>query len=280
MKIKKKTVLAVITALGISASITYAYCVPGVDEPYDPPNYYSPTSISYPDSAPSIFAMRELSRGDVYDYTRHVKSILFGNDFKNWNSSILSQVLNHILDMTGFDKNVLAEAQQKVNDILNNTHGIGIGHDIQAATGQTLLRTTLSSTQSAYDENAQATWASTIYYNSLQSFSNSDSDMQGRINALNAVMENSAGSEGNIEASQSDVQASALYNSEMSRRNALIANYSAVEAAHNRLKVNQEIKDIEQNKKALAFKVYNPNNPETQDSQNYTKPDAPGFYDF
>ena len=66
MKKKGKIALLAAVVLGIGMSVSYAHIVPGWDEPYDPPNYYSPTNISIPDSAPSPFALRELMRGDVY----------------------------------------------------------------------------------------------------------------------------------------------------------------------------------------------------------------------
>ena len=60
--------------------------VAGTDYPYDAADYYSRDSISWADSAPSRFALRDLAAngGTVYDYTRHLKSILFGNNFVQW----------------------------------------------------------------------------------------------------------------------------------------------------------------------------------------------------
>lgn len=61
----------------------WAHIIPGVDRPFDPPNYYSLTSISYPYSAPSPFTLRDMAAqgGNVYDYTRDIKSVLFGGNF-------------------------------------------------------------------------------------------------------------------------------------------------------------------------------------------------------
>ena len=45
----------------VGASFAYAFVpIPGVDIPYDPANYYSTVGVSIPDSAPSIFTLREL----------------------------------------------------------------------------------------------------------------------------------------------------------------------------------------------------------------------------
>ena len=77
-----------------SLSVAYAWSIPGVTRPFDPPNYYSPTSISWPDSAPSPFALRDLAAqgGMVYDYTRHIKSILYGTKFVAWLEKLLAKL--------------------------------------------------------------------------------------------------------------------------------------------------------------------------------------------
>lgn len=79
--------------------------VAGTDYPYDAADYYSRDSISWADSAPSRFALRDLAAngGTVYDYTRHMKSILFGSNFVQWLGIVSAAValanlnLQHIL---------------------------------------------------------------------------------------------------------------------------------------------------------------------------------------
>ncbi len=85
-KRSKKVTAALCACFMGAAGIGYAWSIPGVTEPYDPPNYYSPTSISWADSAPSPFALKDLAAngGNVYDYTRHIKSILYGTKFVSW----------------------------------------------------------------------------------------------------------------------------------------------------------------------------------------------------
>ena len=82
--------LGVLTACcicGVGAyGVGFARTIPGVDEPFDPANYYSMTSISYADSAPSPFALKDLARqkGHVYDYARHMKALLTTQNMENW----------------------------------------------------------------------------------------------------------------------------------------------------------------------------------------------------
>ena len=82
----KKVTAVLCTFLVGAAGVGYAWDIPGVTEPYDPPNYYSLTSISWADSAPSPFALWDLAEngGNVYDYTRHIKSVLYGTKFASW----------------------------------------------------------------------------------------------------------------------------------------------------------------------------------------------------
>ena len=54
---------SLVSIIAIGIPVTNAYSIPGIDEPYDPANYYSLTSVSIPDSAPSPFALRELLSG-------------------------------------------------------------------------------------------------------------------------------------------------------------------------------------------------------------------------
>ena len=60
----KKVWVAGVVSGGLLAGAGLAYAgfvpIPGVDIPYDPANYYSSVGVSIPDSAPSIFTLREL----------------------------------------------------------------------------------------------------------------------------------------------------------------------------------------------------------------------------
>lgn len=97
---KKALFLALVLAVGFGIGyygITEAHHHhgprPGIDKPYDPPKYYSQTEISWADS-PSEFALKDLAAqgGNVYDYTRHLKSILYGTKFQAWLQNLLQQV--------------------------------------------------------------------------------------------------------------------------------------------------------------------------------------------
>lgn len=69
--------LTILTILLLSISIAFAG-IPGITEPFDPPNYYSPTSVSIPDSAPSPFALKDLAAQGykVHDVINSKKDII------------------------------------------------------------------------------------------------------------------------------------------------------------------------------------------------------------
>lgn len=69
--------LTILSILLLSISIAFAG-IPGITEPFDPPNYYSPTSVSIPDSAPSPFALKDLAAQGykVHDVINSKKDII------------------------------------------------------------------------------------------------------------------------------------------------------------------------------------------------------------
>ena len=74
--------------------------------PLDPANYWSPTSISWADTAnPGHYFYPDLSGqgGQVYDYTRIIKSLLFAGNFENILSVIGEQLGIDILNRTPLD---------------------------------------------------------------------------------------------------------------------------------------------------------------------------------
>lgn len=98
--LKKKKILAVSVALLFLGNTVLAHAIPGVTEPYDPPNYYSPTNVSIPDSEPSPFALMDLARQGyiVHDVTNNKKDIIGQiqtyNEFLNTAKVYLMQLSN------------------------------------------------------------------------------------------------------------------------------------------------------------------------------------------
>lgn len=120
------TVLA-LCLVSFSSVPAYAWSIPGITRPYDPTAYYDPVAVSIPDSAPSVFALRDLAanKGNVYDYTRHLKSILFGGFFKNiFGMETNKEELQRINNKTWSENSVTSNsaAQLSILESLWNKH--------------------------------------------------------------------------------------------------------------------------------------------------------------
>ena len=116
---KMLTVLGATLTFGFfSGYIAYAHTVPGWDEPYDIDAYYSLTNISWADS-PSPYAMEDLASngGNVYDYTRHLKSILFEDKFKNILEVAANKRLNDEVNTTPFSEEIFSETAEMLKII-------------------------------------------------------------------------------------------------------------------------------------------------------------------
>lgn len=279
MKRKGKIILVAALVLGLSAGVSSAHAVPGVDEPYDPGNYYSPTSISIPDSAPSPFALKELSQGDVYDYTRHLRSILFGGNFKDIYQTLLGQLLNEIQDMTGMNLASLEHLGSAVGSIFASSKEIGAAAGIPYMESQGMFRQTTVEGKS-FDDGEQLRWAGDVYLSGLNAYKASDEDSEKRMTNINEVLENAAKAKGNMEVTQASSQMGGVYNAEIQRRDVLLANYAAVEAAHSRLEVDQQREDIQNVREGLALKVIDRDNLSETDKGIYTAHTPPGYYRF
>lgn len=128
--------------IGYGAVYVYAKIIPGVDVPYDPGAYYSATAISYADSAPSTFALRELSKGSVYDKTRHDKSILFGSDFKSWLEAMIERTGIMERNTKPQDKAVQAMTTAEIKAVRQEASDLYHGDEYQKLMNSQLFRST------------------------------------------------------------------------------------------------------------------------------------------
>lgn len=120
----KKSFIALILVFGviIGYGVVYARIIPGVDEPFNPPAYYSLTEISYEDS-PSTFTMRDLASqgGEVYDYTRHLKHILAEENKKSWWATVLDMLGIEIKDSSPTNFSILNITKTDLDVLNKNT---------------------------------------------------------------------------------------------------------------------------------------------------------------
>ena len=110
-------VVAMLTG-GIGVTSAWHH-IPGVTEPFDPPNYYNPLTVSIPDSAPSPFALRDLAEqgGTVYDMTRDIKSVLYGEKFLNILTTIVEKLGIAKIDHQSVSSDLLAEGTNHTQEM-------------------------------------------------------------------------------------------------------------------------------------------------------------------
>ena len=113
---KNKKKILCILSLSVFTNIAYAG-IPGITEPYDPPNYYSPTSVSVPDSEPSPFALKDLARQgyQVHDVTNNKKDII--SDIKSYTEylQVLSEYTLNLSDLLHNDETDSLQKQLEIS---------------------------------------------------------------------------------------------------------------------------------------------------------------------
>ena len=105
--------------------ISRAEVIPGVDEPFDPPNYYSPYSVSIPDSAPSVFTMRDLARqgGEVFDFFKHIRDQL--KTVRTIYYSLVEMLKGNVADINAATWSMLPSSQRAMDQLKTlNSEGL------------------------------------------------------------------------------------------------------------------------------------------------------------
>ena len=199
MKAKKK--FAAIMGAGFLSGyslVANAYAIPGVTEPYDPPTYYSLTEISWEDS-PSIFALRDLAAnlGNVYDYTRHIKSILFGEKFEQTAETEESKSENEKINTTSFSEKIFEETADALKNINLGTEKIIKTADIESS----YLRQGNADDWESYNPNLykrdeKYKWLSDTYRNFADGSKSEIEETEKSIEAAKKIFEHTNAAEG------------------------------------------------------------------------------------
>lgn len=274
MRFKRLVVSCGLVLSLLLAGVAEARTVPGVDEPYDPANYYSKESISYADSKPSVFALRELMQGTVYDYKRHMKSIDFGGDFEKWLATLVEENKKWLIDMLGLgDKgtSVLAEFGGINQKDFGPLDWAG-GNSIFLNDGSQWIRT-------KKDGGERFSWLSDTYREGVENARLNQDDMEKRMELIETVLENCQEAEGNMEAMQSDTEMQGLMNNELERRNRMLANLGLVQSARERSKLDEDRRAMVAEERVMTLKVRDRNNMTEQDRTVPMK-EGQGFRNF
>lgn len=274
----------VILGFFLGYRITYAFHfqVAGIDYPFDPPDYYSQTTVSYADS-PSPFFYKDLANGGgtILDPLRKVKSVLFSGNFSDLVTLFTAKTDSDVTNTSPFSSSVLDETLNNISHINANTSSIGNSSAILEKRDSTLFRRPdrYDEDSTTYSEKAQLIWLDNTYKNIAQSAKASVDDTLSQETALNGIVENAYNADGDLQAAQSSAEMMAFTESINARRNQLLANYASLKSAHHMKDEDDQISATRMTDQ-VSGQFSDPYNQTTEQKAVYTRPDAPGFKDF
>ena len=286
MKAKKK--FAAIMGAGLFGGyslVANAYSIPGITESYDPPAYYNLTEISWEDS-PSIFALRDLAAnvGNVYDYTRHIKSILFGEKFEKTAETAENKSENEEKNTTPFTKEKFEETADALENIKLGTEKINKTANIESS----YLRQGNSDDWESYDQNSynrdeKYKWLSGTYRNFADGAKSEVEETEKTIEAAKKIFEHTNVAEGELQMYQAQNELKTLLAYELARQNALDSNLAQMQALYQAAEYDENVESAYIDS-ITKFDIADPYDEENYkmlgEEYGYEKPKAAGMPNF
>ena len=284
-----------ITFLGVSGLgvlcgynlVAYAYSVPGWTEPYNPAAYYSLTEISFEDS-PSPFALKDLARngGTVYDYTRHIKSILAGDNFEKTAEIAVSKTENEEINIKPFTEEIFLETGSALNIVEIGTEKVSKVAVIDESNGK--LRQGNDDDWESYnfaDYNTQDKyrWLDEVYKDFVSGSRQEIAETENVIRTAEKILNHTNIAEGNLQMYQAQNELKTLLAYELARQNALDANFAQLQAVYQSSEYD-EIVEAAYIDSITKFDVVDPYDEVDykmlKEEYNYEKPTVKGMPDF
>ena len=279
-----------ILGLGIIAGtslIGYAHTVPGWDEPFDIDLYYSLTEISWADS-PSPYALEDLASngGNVYDYTRHLKSIIFGEKFEKTKKTEESKTKNEQKNSTPFSEEIFSETAEALKVI-----GLGtekVAKNVAIDETNPYLRQGNSDDWESYDQNSynrdeKYKFLSETYRNFADGAKTELDETEKSIEAAKKILNHTNLAEGNLQAYQAQNELKTLLAYELARQNALDSNFAQMQAVYQAAEYDENVESayIDSITKFDAADPYDEVNFQMlKEEYGYEKPKLPGMPNF
>ena len=253
-------------------------------EPYDPPNYYNPLTVSIPDSAPSPFALRDLAEqgGTVYDMTRDIKSVLYGEKFLNILTTIVEKLGIAKIDHQSVSSDLLAEGTNHTQEMQDRGYEVAQIEEWKRVEQSPLFhgfdekeekynaprdsmgqRRVLADAYTAYAKGAQL---------AISDHAESDAVMQKLLDAL-------AHAQGEKEIRQIGAQIEALSAAEDAKRTALLAALTELKATKQREETDRALEHQRQVERAKVI-VADPFDKEAVKASGYERRKPLGFVPF
>ena len=290
MKIKFKKKAAIVSALGILSGyglIAYAHTIPGWDEPFNPALYYNLTEISWEDS-PSPFALRDLARsgGMVYDYTRHIKSMIFGDKFEKTAEVDESKTKNDEINSKPFSEEIFSETAEALNVIGLGTEKvakIAVIDNTNPYLRQENDDDWESYNQNAYNREGKYKWLDDTYKNFTEGARTELDEMSNVITSAEKILNHTNIAQGELQLYQAQNELKILLAYELARQNALEANLSQMQAVYQAAEYDENVESAYIDS-ITKFDVVDPydevNYKMLEEEYSYKKPKVTGMPDF
>lgn len=284
LSIKKKRCIAVAASLAvIGGSAVYARTIPGWDEPWDPPNYYSPTSISWADTNNPSFFYRDLGwqGGSVLDPRRLAQWVTAVSQCVSWLSNAESILELKIINSLPLSADIFNSDQQmlrKTQTITEETYRISQG---QGIFGSEDFRKSNRWNEDEYEYNAdrQAKAVENATARIAETSAAAIADTEEINRQLDELLQQATEAKGERELAQINMQIQALKEAVWARRNALITNFANMNSITETVKNNKLLNDSRQIREA-KLNIQDPYNRSEHQEKLVPKPEPIGFVKF
>ena len=278
-----RSLLTILTILLLSISIAFAG-IPGITEPFDPPNYYSPTSVSIPDSAPSPFALKDLAAQGykVHDVINSKKDII----------STIKTYIDMLQNITLFDtkSNDLKHSNDTNEDIpvlfsdiqdrINYTEDINLQDIDNMLYNSSTIIASNPYKQKNISLKDKYNYLNKIYATTLSYAKNDLNSYDERKQALLKTIQSLNSIETTMQAQEKNSEIDTLRYIEEKYRQQLIYELTVLKIAKLKDTEDSTLREKITTQNILNMQVEDPYNPSDYYKENYTKPKAIGFVDF
>ncbi|WP_157833327.1 hypothetical protein [Selenomonas ruminantium] len=240
------------------------------------------TSISYADSAPSPFALKDLARqgGNVYDYARHMKAIMATQNIESWLSMAMERFGITVKNMNPLDNSILTTVQRNLASLNQDTNSSSLRERTMDFWKSRIFR----NDEGYEDENtfkAQEQYQATaeiykIYGDNAKGFIDTASSEQANIAA---IVEAGNNAEGEMQADQAKADAMAMVEAETARRNKLLGNLASIKAVEGKIRQNEDLA-FRRQVQAAQISIEDPYHRTSRSKKLYEKSEPKGFVRF
>lgn len=263
--------------------IVYARIIPGWDRPWDPPNYYSLTSISWADTFNPSFFFRDLGQqgGNVYDHTRHQKEISALSSLKDTLNILMARLGIQQKNSTPLPIAVTEEHRANIDAISIEAIETNRSQNILELLQGKVFRSSqrFDEDTNGYDKQKQVKHLQNAYQGFAQEAQNATRARKKTSQTAEAIMAEMQTAQGDMQVKQAQNEMEALKQAEISRRNALFANIAALQALQQKVETDEK---LERQRRMERAQVHfgDPYHPTEDEKKLYQQPEGLGFVEF